>query len=235
MIRRPWFVDETPPPDATDDMNDSTSGFRATIAATAFWCSTIASNEVPCAASVVATIRPWSSLGMNPFGTSRKRTTVPMRTPSENDHRRPSVIHDPPERPPVEAERRADTRLRSPDTRARASSRSRGRRKRLQSMGVSVSETKPETRMAALIVTANSWNSRPRSPPMRSTGMNTATRDRVIERIVKPISREPSSAARSGGLPCSMCRWMFSSITIASSTTKPTERVSAMSDKLSRL
>ena len=32
-----------------------------------------------------------------------------------------------------------------------------------------------------------------------------------------------------------MCRTMFSSITIASSTTKPTDSVSAMSDRLSRL
>ena len=34
---------------------------------------------------------------------------------------------------------------------------------------------------------------------MNSTGMNTATSDSVIERIVKPISREPSSAACIGG------------------------------------
>ena len=70
---------------------------------------------------------------------------------------------------------------------------------------------------------------------MSSTGMNTATSDSVIERMVKPISREPSSAACSGGFPSSMWRWMFSSITMASSTTKPTESVSAISERLSRL
>ena len=37
----------------------------------------------------------------------------------------------------------------------------------------------------------------------RSTGMNTATSERVIERIVNPISPEPSSAARSGPRTCS--------------------------------
>ena len=58
-------------------------------------------------------------------------------------------------------------------------------------MGVRVSETKPETRMATPMVTANSWNSRPRMPPMNSTGMNTAASDRVMDRMVKPISREP--------------------------------------------
>ena len=70
---------------------------------------------------------------------------------------------------------------------------------------------------------------------MNSTGMNTATSDSVIERMVKPISREPSSAACSGGLPISMWRTMFSSMTMASSTTKPTDSVSAISERLSRL
>ena len=85
------------------------------------------------------------------------------------------------------------------------------------------------------MVTANSWNSRPMMPPMNSTGMNTAVSDSVIDTMVKPISRAPSSAACSGRFPISRCRTMFSSITMASSTTKPTERVSAISDRLSRL
>ena len=51
------------------------------------------------------------------------------------------------------------------------------------------------------MVTANSWKSRPTSPPMKSTGMKTATSESVIERIVKPISREPSSAASQHRLP----------------------------------
>ena len=89
--------------------------------------------------------------------------------------------------------------------------------------------------MAMPIVTANSWNSRPMMPPMNSTGMNTAVSDSVIERIVKPISRDPSSAACRGRLPISMCRTMFSSITMASSTTKPTDSVSAIRERLSRL
>ena len=109
------------------------------------------------------------------------------------------------------------------------------RKNRLHSMGVSVNETKPETRIAALIVTANSRNRRPSKPPIISTGMNTATSDSVIETIVKPISREPSSAACIADFPCSMWRWMFSSITMASSTTNPTESVSAIRDRLSRL
>ena len=57
---------------------------------------------------------------------------------------------------------------------------------------------------------------------MNSTGMNTATSEMVIETIVKPISLSALEAAAIGVSPSSMCRTMFSSITIASSTTKPT-------------
>ena len=103
------------------------------------------------------------------------------------------------------------------------------------SIGVSVSETKPETRIATAMVTANSRKSRPTIPPMKRSGMNTAVSESVIEMIVKPISAAPSSAACIGDFPISMCRTMFSSITMASSTTKPTARVSAISDRLSRL
>ena len=68
---------------------------------------------------------------------------------------------------------------------------------------------------------------------MNSTGMNTAASEKVIDMMVKPISREPSSAASSTPLPISMWRTIFSSMTIASSTTKPTANVIAISDKLS--
>ena len=43
----------------------------------------------------------------------------------------------------------------------------------------------------------------------------------------KPISFDPSSAALNGVIPSSMCRQMFSSITIASSTTSPIASTSA--------
>ena len=106
---------------------------------------------------------------------------------------------------------------------------------RLHSIGVRLSETNPETRMATLIVTANSRNSRPSMPPKNSTGINTATRDTVIDTIVKPISREPFNAASIAPSPSSMRRTMFSSITTASSTTNPTDNVKAINDRLSRL
>lgn len=72
-------------------------------------------------------------------------------------------------------------------------------------------------------------------PPMKSTGMKTATSEAVIDTIVKPISRVPSSVACNRGLPISIWRVMFSSTTMASSTTKPMHKVSAISDRLSML
>ena len=104
---------------------------------------------------------------------------------------------------------------------------------RAHSIGVSVSETKPDTRIATVIVTANSRNTRPTTPLISSTGMNTATSEKVIERIVKAISLEPFSAASNGFMPSSIWRVMFSSITMASSTTKPTDSVIASSEMLS--
>ena len=59
--------------------------------------------------------------------------------------------------------------------------------------------------------------------------MNTAISENVIEMMVKPISRAPFRAASYGRMPCSMCRTMFSSMTMASSTTKPTDSVNASS------
>ena len=61
-----------------------------------------------------------------------------------------------------------------------------GRRKRLQAMGVSVRETKPDTSTAAPMVAANSCSKRPITPPMKNTGMNTAAKDKVMDRMVKP-------------------------------------------------
>ena len=65
--------------------------------------------------------------------------------------------------------------------------------------------------------------------------MKTAIRLRLIDTTVKPISRAPSSAAAFGAMPRSTWRVMFSSTTMASSTTKPVATVIAISDRLSML
>ncbi len=72
-------------------------------------------------------------------------------------------------------------------------------------------------------------------PLISSSGMNTAMSETLMETMVKPISPAPLTAASIGLSPSSMWRKMFSSMTTASSTTNPTEIVSAMSERLSRL
>ena len=62
-------------------------------------------------------------------------------------------------------------------------------------MGVVVSDTSMDTRMADDSTTANSRKSRPTTPPIIRIGMNTAMREMLIETTVNPISRAPLSAA----------------------------------------
>src|SRR6266568_1513570 len=102
-------------------------------------------------------------------------------------------------------------------------------------IGVALSETSKDTRIATESVTANSRKSRPTIPPMKRIGMNTAIREMLIESTVKLTSRAPLRAAWNGAMPRSMWRDTFSSTTIASSTTKPVAMVSAMSDRLFKL
>ena len=71
---------------------------------------------------------------------------------------------------------------------------------------INVSDTRHEMATDAVTVTANSRNRRPMIPPRRRIGMNTAISEKLIDNTVKPISREPLSAALNGGSPFSMCR-----------------------------
>ncbi|MNX94132.1 hypothetical protein D3C86_1263530 [compost metagenome] len=99
-------------------------------------------------------------------------------------------------------------------------------------IGVRVRETTREIRIATASVMANSRNSRPTTSAMNSSGISTAISDNVREIRVKPICLAPLSAAFSGLSPSSMKREMFSSMTIASSTTKPVAMVRAIRVRL---
>ena len=109
------------------------------------------------------------------------------------------------------------------------------RRNSAHIIGVVVSEIARLTMIASERVSANSRNSLPTMPPISRIGRNTAISEVLMESTVKPTSPAPSRAACTRGTPSSMCRAMFSSTTIASSTTKPVEIVSAISERLSRL
>ena len=106
------------------------------------------------------------------------------------------------------------------------------RTKCAQIIGVSVSDTTIEMAMAKASVTENSRNTRPITPVMNNSGMKAATSETLIETTVKPICRAPSIAAITGVMPFSRLRKQFSIITMASSTTKPTDTTSAISDRL---
>ncbi|MCY1535556.1 hypothetical protein D9M68_709680 [compost metagenome] len=103
---------------------------------------------------------------------------------------------------------------------------------RAQSIGVRVRDTSNEITMATARVMENSRNRRSTIPPMNRIERNTATSDRFIESKVKPTSRAPLNAASIGVSPASICREMFSSTTMASSTTRPVAMISAISDRL---
>ena len=102
-----------------------------------------------------------------------------------------------------------------------------------QIIGVTESDTTVEIAIAKTSVTENSRNSRPTTPPMNSSGMNAAISDRLMEITVNPIWPAPSMVARSGDMPFSRLRNTFSIMTMASSTTKPTDTASAISEMLS--
>src|SRR5215469_14458168 len=102
-------------------------------------------------------------------------------------------------------------------------------------MGVTVTETIMEMAMAAERITANSRNRRPTTPLIIKIGIHTAISEMLIDNTVKPVSAAPLSAACIGFMPLSRWRVMFSSTTIASSTTNPVAMVSANRERLSRV
>ncbi|MCY1352082.1 hypothetical protein D9M71_157730 [compost metagenome] len=91
----------------------------------------------------------------------------------------------------------------------------------------------PEMITAPARVKANSLNSAPVRPLRKPIGAYTAARVMVMVTTGTAISRAPSMAASNGVLPSSMWRWMFSTTTMASSTTRP--MASTIASSVSRL
>jgi hypothetical protein len=94
-------------------------------------------------------------------------------------------------------------------------------------IGVRVSATNADSATAPASATDNSRNSRPVLPSMKPTGRNTATSTVVVAITANATCLVPRTAATSFGSPRSTRRWMFSSTTIASSTTRPIDSTSA--------
>ena len=100
-------------------------------------------------------------------------------------------------------------------------------------IGDSVSAITPDTITEPASVKANSRNSVPVTPPRKPIGAYTAASVIVMETTGPTISRAPFSDACTGGRPSSRCRWMFSTTTMASSTTRPI--ASTIASSVSRL
>ncbi len=98
--------------------------------------------------------------------------------------------------------------------------------------GESVRATTPEMNTAPASVNANSRNSAPVSPPWMPMGTYTAASVMVMAMTGPTSSRAPSSAAWYGVRPSRMWRSTFSTTTMASSTTRPTDRT--MASRVSR-
>ena len=91
----------------------------------------------------------------------------------------------------------------------------------------------PEMVTAPASVSANSRKSEPVRPPWNAIGAYTAASVMVMEMIGPTSSRAPFSAASTGFNPSRRWRSTFSTTTMASSTTSPTE--STMASSVSRL
>ena len=82
MKRRPVFNVALGPLAPTLDIMLSTYGLLITIFAISFWCVFMASNEMPCCASVNMKTEPVSSLGRKPPGIAVNRYPVPATSAS---------------------------------------------------------------------------------------------------------------------------------------------------------
>ena len=98
-------------------------------------------------------------------------------------------------------------------------------------VGVIVSATTPEMITAPASAKANSRKSAPVSPPVKPSGESTAASVSVMAITGPVISFMPRIEASSGVRPSSMWRWMFSTTTMASSTTSPIASTMARSDR----
>ena len=93
-----------------------------------------------------------------------------------------------------------------------------------QRIGVTVIASTSESSTAAEIVMPNWKKKRPMIPLMNATGRKIATTATVAASAAKVISRAPSREASTLLFPISVCRTIFSSTMIASSTTMPMAR-----------
>ncbi len=99
-------------------------------------------------------------------------------------------------------------------------------------MGASVSATKAESVTEKASTKPNSENSEPVTPGKNEIGMNTAASVAVVASTAKNTWRVPRTAAARAPRPSARWRVMFSTTTMASSTTRPVASTSASSVRM---
>ncbi|MCY1524149.1 hypothetical protein D9M68_590720 [compost metagenome] len=102
--------------------------------------------------------------------------------------------------------------------------------KRENKSGTMVNEVTKESNVAIITTTQNCLKILDTNPELMAIGKNTTTITKVMDTTVKPISLVASKEARTLFLPISICRWIFSNTTIASSTRIPTTNESPSND-----
>ena len=100
------------------------------------------------------------------------------------------------------------------------------------SIGQSESATSMEIATESASVMPNSRKSAPVWPGRNDSGTKTAARVAVVATTAKNTWRVPSTAAARGPMPWARRRTMFSSTTMASSTTRPVASTSASSVRM---
>ena len=95
-------------------------------------------------------------------------------------------------------------------------------------IGLKDNATKLDIITAKLKVTAVSAYNTPANPSIKIKGMNTATRTKVVAIIAKDTCLDPLYAATKELSPFSTLLYIFSNITIASSTTIPIASTNAI-------
>ncbi len=89
------------------------------------------------------------------------------------------------------------------------------------STGTIVTATSSDISSEKMTTTESCLNRMLEMPVRKSSGTNTAMCVSTDATIAPHTSSEPSIAAVTRSLPCSMCRYAFSSTTMAASTTMP--------------
>ena len=195
------------------------------IAWTTFWPSRLtAVSDASGGASMNRLIWLWSSTGASSRREYEYKGHAAAMTSSEAATMAQRICSPPSSNRPYWRRTRSNPRLTSAVSRPSLPCRCTNRE---LMTGERVTATTPESTTVVARVIANSRNSEPVKPPWKPIGVYTAASVIVMARIGPISSRAPMIAAWMRDLPSRTWRSTFSTTTIASSTTRPTDSTMA--------